>query len=82
MTGTVVRAGNAHKHVNLFKNICTYPILYLMVLPALAYYILFHYMPMFGLVIAFQDYKVVHGFLGSEWVGLKHISCGHCEIRC
>lgn len=72
MTGTVVRAGNAHKRVNLFKNICTYPILYLMVLPALAYYILFHYMPMFGLVIAFQDYKVVHGFLGSEWVGLKH----------
>lgn len=40
-------------------------------LPAL-YFILFHYAPMFGNVIAFQNYNVFGGFLHSEWVGFKH----------
>lgn len=40
-------------------------------LPAL-YFIIFHYFPMFGNVIAFQDYNVFEGFLHSKWVGFKH----------
>ena len=46
--------------------------LLLMFLPVLAYYILFHYGPMYGLQIAFRDFKPRQGFFGSEWVGLKH----------
>lgn len=40
-------------------------------LPAL-WYIIFCYVPMFGLIISFQDFNVVKGFFGSEWVGLKY----------
>ena len=47
-------------------------ILYLMILPVIAYYIIFHYLPMGGLVIAFKDYRVARGIFGSKWVGLKH----------
>ena len=46
--------------------------LYIMILPAVAYFIIFHYMPMYGIQIAFKDYKAVSGITGSEWVGLKH----------
>ena len=43
-----------------------------MLLLPLAYLIIFSYVPMANLVIAFQDYSVRRGVLGSEWVGLKH----------
>ncbi len=46
--------------------------LYLMFLPALIYVILFCYKPMYGVIIAFQDYKIRKGISGSEWVGLEH----------
>jgi ABC-type polysaccharide transport system, permease component len=46
--------------------------LYLMVLPGILYFIVFKYVPMAGLVIAFQNYKPHLGFTGSEWVGLEH----------
>jgi len=43
-----------------------------MVLPALALIIVFSYIPMYGILIAFQDYSVFKGMSGSPWVGLKH----------
>ncbi len=46
--------------------------LYFLVLPVLLYYLLFHYKPMYGLIIAFMDYSPRRGILGSEWVGLQH----------
>lgn len=46
--------------------------LYLMILPGLLYFILFKYLPMAGLVIAFQDYQSYLGITGSPWVGFKH----------
>ena len=45
---------------------------YLMVLPVIIYYILFHYKPMYGIIIAFQNYAPRKGVLGSDWVGLQH----------
>lgn len=45
--------------------------LYLMLVPVLAYYIIFKYVPMYGIVMAFQDYNVFRGVLGSEWVGFE-----------
>lgn len=41
-------------------------------LPALVLTILFKYLPMGGILIAFKDYSAVQGILGSEWVGLKY----------
>ncbi len=44
----------------------------LFALPSLIYFILFNYAPMFGLVIAFKDYKLSKGIFDSKWVGLKN----------
>lgn len=46
-------------------------VLYLIVLPVILWYILFCYKPMYGALIAFQDYRPAQGF-GVNWVGLKH----------
>ena len=45
---------------------------YLLMLPALIYVLIFCYQPMYGLQIAFKDYKGVFGISGSPWVGLTH----------
>lgn len=49
-----------------------YKYIYLLLLPVLMYYVIFHYIPMIGAVIAFQDFKPALGVLKSKWVGLKH----------
>ncbi|MNB84144.1 putative multiple-sugar transport system permease YteP [compost metagenome] len=46
--------------------------LQLMVLPALFFILVFSYIPMYGVLMAFQDYNLFKGFGGSPWVGLKH----------
>jgi putative aldouronate transport system permease protein len=45
---------------------------YLMLAPVLLYYLVFHYIPMYGTVIAFQDFNPVKGVFGSKWVGLEN----------
>ncbi|WP_407673441.1 ABC transporter permease [Paenibacillus silvisoli] len=45
---------------------------YLMFAIPFFYFIIFDYVPMFGILIAFKDYNVFDGILGSEWVGLKY----------
>ncbi len=46
--------------------------LYLIILPALAVLIVFRYLPIYGIQIAFKDYNLIKGIAGSDWVGLKH----------
>jgi putative aldouronate transport system permease protein len=46
--------------------------LYLLLLPGLAYFIIYRYVPMLGNIIAFQDFSAFKGFLHSDWVGMKH----------
>ena len=46
--------------------------LYFLVLPAFIYLFLFNYMPMYGVQIAFRNFRPVKGITGSQWVGLKH----------
>ncbi|RED55556.1 ABC transporter permease [Cohnella lupini] len=46
--------------------------LYVMMIPVIAYYAVFHYAPMYGALIAFKDYSPMKGIWGSDWVGLKH----------
>ena len=56
----------------LLKDIKRDKLLLLMFLPGLAYFIIFRYLPMGGLIMAFQDFDVFKGFFGSPFVGLKH----------
>ncbi|SFB62141.1 putative aldouronate transport system permease protein [Cohnella sp. OV330] len=44
----------------------------LMVLPGLIFLLVFSYIPMYGVLMAFQDYSLFKGFFGSPWVGFKH----------
>ncbi len=46
--------------------------LYIMMIPVIGYYLIFHYGPMYGAIIAFKDYSPMKGILESDWVGLKH----------
>lgn len=46
--------------------------LYMMLVPGMLYLFIFNYIPMGGIVIAFQNYNVVKGILGSEWAGLEN----------
>jgi putative aldouronate transport system permease protein len=46
--------------------------LFVLTLPALIYFILFHYAPMFGVVMAFKDFKYNLGIFGSPWIGFKN----------
>jgi len=46
--------------------------LYLLLLPALVYALIFLYLPMVGVIIAFEDYSPTKGFFGSPWVGFKY----------
>ena len=47
-------------------------LVYLIAVPVLAYYVLFHYLPMYGAIIAFKDFSPGQGILGSPWVGLAN----------
>ncbi|MCJ7840246.1 ABC transporter permease subunit [Lederbergia sp. NSJ-179] len=46
--------------------------LYVMILPGIVFYIVFKYIPLFGSVIAFQDYQIFKGIWNSPWVGLDN----------
>ncbi len=45
---------------------------YLFLIPAIILVAVFSYAPMYGIVIAFKDFKMARGIIGSQWVGLKH----------
>ncbi|HIV90195.1 MAG TPA: ABC transporter permease subunit [Candidatus Eisenbergiella stercoravium] len=57
---------------HLKKNLYRCRLLYLMILPSLITVFIFHYIPIYGVQIAFKDYRSSLGILGSKWVGLKY----------
>jgi putative aldouronate transport system permease protein len=48
--------------------------LYLLIFLPVLYIVVFKYVPMYGAIIAFKDFSVTKGIMGSPWVGLKHFS--------
>ena len=56
----------------LWRTIKSYKYFYLMLLPVLAWYIIFCYGPMYGVITAFQDYSMSRGVFRSPFVGLEH----------
>src|SRR5690606_6177862 len=46
--------------------------LLLMLAPGIIWYAVFHYAPLYGIQIAFKDFRIIDGIWGSEWVGFKH----------
>lgn len=58
----------------LFTKVWKYRVLYLIFAPTLIYFILFNYVPYWGLTIAFKDFSPGKGIWGSPWVGLKYFN--------
>lgn len=68
--GMTVKARDASQ--SLGRRIMKYRAYYLFILPALVYVLIFNYGPLYGIQIAFKDYKGALGIAGSRWVGLRH----------
>jgi putative aldouronate transport system permease protein len=45
--------------------------LYIMLIPGIAAYVIFHYLPLYGVAMAFQDFNLFKGVWGSPWIGLE-----------
>lgn len=72
MNNLVIEKKAKKDFVKILKPYITNYQLLLMVLPGLIVFIMFNYMPMLGVQIAFKDYYFNKGIWGSEWVGLEH----------
>jgi len=57
------------KFAQTLRNIWNCRMLYLLLLPVIAYYIIFKYLPMYGVTIAFKNYNIFKGVFGSPWCG-------------
>jgi len=44
----------------------------LLIFPVIVYYALFHYLPMYGVTIAFKEYRILDGIMGSPWIGFEN----------
>ncbi|MFK7692298.1 ABC transporter permease [Paenibacillus sp. HJGM_3] len=49
-----------------------YKYLYLLMLPGFAYFLIFHYIPLYGITLAFKNFRIRDGILGSPWIGLDN----------
>jgi len=63
---------NVHNKGYIKKNLFRYWQLYAFLLPALTYFFIFQYIPMYGVQIAFKDFYANMGIMGSPWVGFEH----------
>ncbi|MEV4894475.1 ABC transporter permease subunit [Nonomuraea sp. NPDC055795] len=68
-TGT---AGAAPRKLPLRERIRRDRVMLLLTLPGLVYFLLFHYAPLIGYVVAFKDYQPYVGFIDSPWIGLAN----------
>ncbi len=55
--------------------------LHLMMLPGMILLVIFSFIPMFGIVMAFQNYMPARGILKSPWVGMDKIGRASCRER-
>ncbi|MFD0712101.1 ABC transporter permease [Paenibacillus sp. GCM10027626] len=74
MEASVVTKVRTDARRELLKRIYGYKMLYLMLLPAIVFLIIFNYIPMYGATIAFKEFWITKGILGSPWVGFDHFT--------
>ncbi|TVQ22730.1 MAG: sugar ABC transporter permease [Spirochaetaceae bacterium] len=65
-------SGRLNKTRAILTQISKQRLLFIMVLPVLVYYLIFNYVPMYGVVIAFKQLRITQGILASPWVGFVH----------
>ncbi len=70
--GARLEQRNAKGGSNIWRKFWSQRELWLMLLPGVAYYIIFHYLPMYGLRLAFMNYSPILGYDRSPWVGFAN----------
>ena len=70
-TVSIKPEGKTHE-MGLFKYIIKNKYLYIMLVPCIIYFIIFQYYPMYGVIMAFQDFQFSKGFFRSPWVGFDN----------
>ncbi|OPA73371.1 protein lplB [Paenibacillus selenitireducens] len=68
------RLSKVNARQDLLKRMNNYKMLYVMLLPAIVFLTIFNYIPMYGASIAFKDFSITKGILGSPWVGFDHFT--------
>ncbi|WP_238178234.1 ABC transporter permease [Paenibacillus contaminans] len=63
-----------HRRKGMLKEYYTHRYLLLMLVPGILYYIVFKYLPMYGIILAFKDFRIMEGVFASPWIGFKHFS--------
>ncbi|AEM72783.1 ABC transporter permease [Caldicellulosiruptor acetigenus] len=71
MEKAAVKSYQPNRWQELKKDLMRNKSLYIMLIPVVAYYFIFHYIPMYGLQIAFKDFTPAKGIWGSPWVGFE-----------
>lgn len=69
MGKTAKTSGPPGQKLKMIKKMRTY---YLLLLPFLAFIVIFKYIPMYGITLAFKDFRVLDGIMGSPWAGFKY----------
>ena len=72
----------ASRDMPLWKYVRLNWVLYIMLIPGLINLLLFKFLPMYGIVVAYQDYSPKGGFFHSQWVGLKHFQTFFSDPFC
>ena len=69
MGKTAKTAGPPGQKLKMIKKMRTY---YLLLLPFLAFIVIFKYVPMYGITLAFKDFRILDGLMGIPWAGFKY----------
>lgn len=60
------------KKESVFRQYVKHKYLFLLLLPTIIYFVIFHYLPMYGVVIAFKEFYPLKGIMGSDWIGFEN----------
>lgn len=71
---TVIKKKKPNFFQRTLKQYKTHKYLMILFLPVALYYIIFHYIPIYGVIIAFKKYNFIDGILGSPWIGVENFT--------
>lgn len=74
MAANKIDVGKRHTWVRIRRSLTKEGLLHLMILPGVIGFFIFRYMPMYGILIAFEDYDILKGVFGSNWIWFKNFT--------
>ena len=74
LDGYIQHGGLSGMFYNIFRDIRRNKAVYLIVLLVMTYFVIFNYIPMVGILMAFQKYSPIKGFFKSRWIGMKNFT--------